>query len=181
MRILHNKILKKSVKILFLTFRPILFRLSMPLCTRFQYLCLRLLGTQFDGMPKYLSAKIWFDGADYSKIHIGKRVTISSNIRILTHDWAADTIIEGLDKTLQEEVKRPIGVLRDIYIGDYSFIGTGTLLLPGCKIGRCCLVGGGTVVRGNIPDYSIVIGNPCVITNTNTQSYISKLIEKYAN
>ncbi len=32
--------------------------------------------------------------------------------------------------------------------------------MPGTKIGRGCLIGAGTVVRGEIPDYSIVVGSP---------------------
>ena len=168
-------------EIVLLSIRPILFRISMPLCTRFQYFCLKKLGVQFDGCPKYLSAKIWFDGADYSRIHIGKRVTISSNIRILTHDWAADTVLEGIDMENKQQINRPVGVMRDIYIGDYSFIGTGALLMPGCNIGKSVIIGGGAVVRGSIPDYSIVIGNPCIVLKKSTISYIGKIIEDYAN
>lgn len=137
--------------------------MSMPLCTKFQYYCLKALGMDFCGQPRYLSAKIWFDRADYTKIHIGKRVTISSNIRILTHDWSPDTIAEGIAPEERMRIGQPIGILKDVHIGDYSFIGTGALLLPGCNIGKYVIIGAGAVVRGIMPDYSIVIGNPCIV------------------
>ena len=176
MYLFSNKIFKKFIKFVFLAVRPILFRISMRKCTHFQYLCLKLLGVDFKGHPKYLSAKIWFDGADYSKIHIGNRVTISSNIRILTHDWALDTIIEGFN---YNNIKRPIGKLKDIEIGDHSFIGTGSIIMPGVKIGKCCIIGAGTIVRGNVPDYSICIGNPSLILEERTDTYLDRFLEKH--
>ena len=39
-------------------------------------------------------------------------------------------------------------------------IGSGSIILPGTTIGRGCLIGSGTVVRGNIPDNAIVMGSP---------------------
>lgn len=39
------------------------------------------------------------------------------------------------------------------------------MILPGTKIGKFCIIGAGSVVKGNIPDYSIVVGNPCKIIN----------------
>lgn len=160
----------RLVKILFKLLRPILFRLSMPLCTKFQYRCLKRMGVQFAEVPpRYLSAKIWFDGADYSKIKIGKRVTISSNVRILTHDWALDTILEGFDVP---GVKRPLGRLKEVSIGDYCFIGTGSIIMPGATIGACSIVGAGSVVRGTIPPHSVVIGNPAVVLKKSSHEYL---------
>jgi serine acetyltransferase len=34
------------------------------------------------------------------------------------------------------------------------------VILPGNVIGRDCIVGTGSVVRGRVPDGSVVIGNP---------------------
>ena len=81
---------------------------------------------------------------------------MSSYIRVLTHDWSPHTIAKAFD--LPQE--KPLGILSTVEIGDYSFIGTGTILMPGCKIGKACIIGAGTVVRGDIPDYSIYIGSP---------------------
>ena len=40
-------------------------------------------GMKMTGKPNYLSAKIWFDGTDYSNIELGKGCTISSFVRDL--------------------------------------------------------------------------------------------------
>ena len=47
-----------------------------------------------------------------------------------------------------------------VIIGDYTFVGARSLVLPGVKIGRGCLIGSGTLVKEDIPDYSIVMGQP---------------------
>jgi acetyltransferase-like isoleucine patch superfamily enzyme len=53
---------------------------------------------------------------------------------------------------------------RDIEIGDYTFIGSHVAILGGAKIGNNCVIGAGTVVRaGEIPPYSLVIGNPMAV------------------
>ena len=53
-------------------------------------------------------------------------------------------------------------------LGKDSFIGAGAILLPGTTIGCNCIIGAGAVVKGLVPDYSIVAGNPAkVIVKTN--------------
>lgn len=47
-----------------------------------------------------------------------------------------------------------------VRIGAYTFIGAGSVVLPGVQIGKGCLIGSGTLVTKNIPDYSIVVGSP---------------------
>ncbi len=49
-----------------------------------------------------------------------------------------------------------------IIIGDYAWIATNAILLPGVVIGRGAVVGAGAVVRDNVPDFAVVIGNPAV-------------------
>ena len=169
-----HKIKKVFLKICLSLITPRLFRISMPICTKFQYKVLSLLGVRFSGRPRYISGKVWFDGGAYDKIHLGKSVTISSNVRILVHDYALDTIYEGIKGVASEEV---IGKLLDVYIGDYSFVGTGSIIMPGANIGRCCIVGAGTVVRGTIPDYSIVIGNPSFVLEKSSKEYLMKHLQ----
>lgn len=171
--------MEKFVRFLFKIFRPVLFYISMPLCTKFQYKCLRYLGVRFGQIPpRYLSAKVWFDGANYSSIVIGDGVTISSNVRLLTHDWALDTICDGIHMEGLDKIQRPIGRQVGIEIGDHSFVGTYVVVMPGTTIGKCCIVGAGAVVRGNIPNYSIVIGNPAKIISKNTQQYLEEYLNK---
>lgn len=48
-------------------------------------------------------------------------------------------------------------------IGNDVWIGDSAMLLPGTKIGNGVIIGGGSVVRGIIPDYAIVVGNPAEV------------------
>ena len=45
-------------------------------------------------------------------------------------------------------------------IGDGSWIGTGSVVLPGATIGKHCTIGANSVVTGDIPDYSVAVGAP---------------------
>lgn len=50
-----------------------------------------------------------------------------------------------------------------VYIGENAFIGASVVVLPGTHIGKSVIIGAGAVVKGNIPDYAIVVGNPAKI------------------
>jgi len=108
------------------------------------------------GPPNFIASSSWFDGADFSKITLTEGCTISRETRFLTHDWSKYNV--GLAIGDSEVCAR--SVIRPIYIGNYSFIGAGSLIMPGTTIGKGCVIGAGSVVRGNISDFSLVIGNP---------------------
>jgi acetyltransferase-like isoleucine patch superfamily enzyme len=47
-----------------------------------------------------------------------------------------------------------------VRVGSGTWIGTNVVVLPGANIGRNCAIAAGAVVRGNIPDHSVVVGVP---------------------
>jgi len=49
---------------------------------------------------------------------------------------------------------------RAVSIGDGSWLGYGTVVLPGAQIGKHVTVGANAVVTGVIPDFSVAVGNP---------------------
>lgn len=63
-----------------------------------------------------------------------------------------------------EDVTRPISVQNQpeapVSIGDGSWLGHGTIVLPGARIGRHVVIGANSVVTGEIPDYSVAVGVP---------------------
>lgn len=123
---------------------------------------------------KYISPDAYFDGYDYSKIHVGSNVTISMQVMLLTHDFSLTTALA----TQEKRIKRHDGEyykISDIYIGNDTFIGARASILPGTKIGNNVIVGACTVVKGAIPNNSIVIGNPCKII-AQTDEYAKKLM-----
>ena len=49
---------------------------------------------------------------------------------------------------------------RAVVIGDSSWIGYGSVVLPGVTIGRHVVVGANSVVTSDLPDYSVAVGVP---------------------
>jgi acetyltransferase-like isoleucine patch superfamily enzyme len=166
---------KKLEKVFFFSILKILYYISMKYATRLQLYFYKKHGMKIKGTPRYISALTMLDGTDYSLIALGDGVTISSNIRILTHDWAVDTVYHAFASC--DEAKRPIGNLREVIIGDYTFIGTNSVIMPGANIGKGVIIGAGSIVRGEIPDYSIVIGNPAKIIG-DSREYCKKTFDK---
>ena len=52
---------------------------------------------------------------------------------------------------------------KDVVVEEDVWIGARVTLLSGVRLGRGCEIGSGSVVRGTIPPYAVVIGNPCKI------------------
>ena len=55
---------------------------------------------------------------------------------------------------------RPYKKDPSIYVEEYAYIGKACILLPGIRIGRCAIVGAGSVVAHDIDPYTINAGNP---------------------
>ena len=51
----------------------------------------------------------------------------------------------------------------EVIIGDDVMINARTIIMPGTKIGKGVVIAAGSVVRGKIPDYSIIMGNPAKV------------------
>lgn len=52
---------------------------------------------------------------------------------------------------------------QDIVVDEDVLIGANVTLMDGCRIGRGATIGAGSVVRNNVPPYSIAVGNPAKI------------------
>ena len=51
----------------------------------------------------------------------------------------------------------------EVCVGDYTLVAVGAVVLPRITIGANCIVGAGAVVTRDIPDNSVVYGNPARI------------------
>lgn len=56
-----------------------------------------------------------------------------------------------------------------ITVGSNVWIGGGTQVLPGAKIGSNVVIGAGSVVTGEIPDNVVAFGNPCKVYRAITE------------
>ena len=91
--------------------------------------------------------------AKHANVIIGDNCDIASFVAIN----AADSHMRCIG--LSDKIER-----KDIIIGNNVFIGSHSVVKGGANIGNHCVIGAGTIVEGvDIPDYSLVVGNPMVV------------------
>lgn len=93
-------------------------------------------------------------------ILIGEGVNIASHTCVYTHSSQNSIRLVGKKFIDIPAAKREGYIIERVEIGAYTFIGTSCVILPGTQIGKGCIVGAGSVVKGIYADYSIVVGNP---------------------
>jgi acetyltransferase-like isoleucine patch superfamily enzyme len=84
----------------------------------------------------------------HSNVHIGQQSTIGNFVFIYPY------VVFTNDPT------PPSNICIGPTVGDYSQIAVFSVLLPGVKIGKHCLVGAGSVVGKDLPDYQLALGSP---------------------
>lgn len=102
---------------------------------------------------------------DTAPIVIGANTMIGPDVKIYTAVHAtegAERFWEQPDGTAAVKTR---GV--PVTIGSYTWIGGGSILLPGVTIGDNVVIGAGSVVTKSIPDNAIACGNPCQIKKWN--------------
>jgi acetyltransferase-like isoleucine patch superfamily enzyme len=114
-------------------------------------------GFKINGTPRFIAKSARFD--DFDRITLGDRVVISMNVHFLTHDYSITTALIAANHNLESDK----AVIKDIVVGNNVFIGMNSIILPGVTIGDHVIIGAGSVVRGVIPNFSIVAGNPASI------------------
>ena len=88
-------------------------------------------------------------GSEPYLITLKRGARISSNVTFITHDggtWAF--------RNTYEKYKDVIKYGR-ICVGEYSFIGAGSIIMPGVHIGRNCVIAAGSVITKNVPDETV--------------------------
>ena len=85
-------------------------------------------------------------------LNIGNDVQITEGVTMLTHgyDWA---VLKGVYGDI-------LGSAGEIYIGNNVFIGMNSTILKGVHIGNNVIIGANSLVNKDIPDNSVVAGNP---------------------
>lgn len=86
------------------------------------------------------------------KIIIEKGVVISGNVLV--------TNIDHEYRDVSKSILKQKNTVTDTFIGENCFIGYGVVIQAGTKLGKHCIVGSNAVVRGDFPDYSVIVGVP---------------------
>lgn len=115
---------------------------------------------------------IWHNATlrgDTAEIIIGEKSNVQDNVCIHAGD--------GFPVRLGKGVTIGHGaIIHGCNIEDNTIIGMGAILLNGAHVGKNCLIGAGALVlqNMNIPDGSLVIGNPAKVQRSLTLDEIEK-------
>lgn len=83
-------------------------------------------------------------------LQIGNYCTISAGVHIYSHDNVLQTLSSGITPIERERV----------LIGNNVYIGPNAIIVKGVEIGNFCVIGASAFINKNVPDKSIVVGQP---------------------
>ena len=96
---------------------------------------------------------------DVGKVTIGSNVEFAPNVSIYTagHPLHPDSRNSGYEYGLP------------VTIGDNVWIGGNVVLLPGVTVGSNSVIGAGSVVSRDIPEWVVAVGSPCRVVRRITE------------
>jgi len=81
-------------------------------------------------------------------VTIGRHVMMGFECMIITE--TPNYLKEGCDGN----------IVRDVLIDDHVWLGHRVIILPGVRVGRHAIIGAGSIVTKDVPDYAIAAGVP---------------------
>lgn len=87
-----------------------------------------------------------------------ERIEIGDDVWTGHHVYVTDANHGYVDP--EQPVGRQFAAPRPVRIGSGSWLGHAALVLGGATIGEHVVVGAGAVVTGDLPDFSVAVGNP---------------------
>ena len=112
----------------------------------------QLLGMKFPLDIRIIKPFASFSSEPYL-ITLGEKITISSNVRFITHDgayWVLRNLGDGFSCDSRGRIE----------IGNNVFIGIDSIILPNVVVGDNVIIGAGSIVTKNIESNSVVAGVP---------------------
>lgn len=110
-----------------------------------------------------------------SSITIKENVSIGQNLHIISGEHlvinknctlSANVFITNIDheyKEIDKHILEQPLLIKKTTIGENCFIGYGAVIQAGTILGKQCVIGANAVVRGDFPDYSVIVGAPAII------------------
>ncbi len=98
------------------------------------------------------------------KIVIGRNVLVASDVCFFAENHSIDA--NSSVPYMKQDLK-----FKDVYVGDGTWIGEKVIILPGTSVGKKCVIGAGSIITKDVPDYCMAVGNPArVIKKYNTDT-----------
>lgn len=82
---------------------------------------------------------------------IGDGATISAGVQVYSHDTVRRTLTGGVAQIDRSPVS----------IGDRSYLGADVIVARGVQIGHHVVIGAGSFVNRDVPDFAVAVGTPC--------------------
>jgi acetyltransferase-like isoleucine patch superfamily enzyme len=99
-----------------------------------------------------------------NQVVLGDRVTVKCGISLYDGIELEDDVFVGPDVTFSNDVRPRSGKRLSAYprtlVRTGASLGAGAVILPGVRIGRFAMVGAGSLVTRDVPDYALVYGSP---------------------
>jgi acetyltransferase-like isoleucine patch superfamily enzyme len=103
-------------------------------------------------------------------LEIGEGCQIGANVGIFTHSSNNSIRLCGR-QFVQIPAKDRLGYIRGpVSIGDFTFIATGAIVLPGVRIGKGCVIGPNCVIAKDIGDHSVVANGATRVVGSTVDS-----------
>lgn len=119
----------------------------------------------------------YLDG--HTKINIGEGVQITNYVSIATH--SSHNSIRVLGSNYEEHFRYSPSLLKgEVNIGDYTYIGPHSVVMPGVNIGKGCVVSAYSYVSHDVADYSVVRGVPAKVVG-NTRDLDQDYLKEHPN
>lgn len=109
------------------------------------------------------------NGACVGSVKIGRNVLINSNLLAMARGGITieDNAMIAANVQLISNNHDPYDLCtltcKPVLIREYAWVGAGATILPGVCIGRHAIVGAGSVVTKDVPDYAVAVGNPAKV------------------
>ena len=113
------------------------------------------------GENNFIASEFW--STEGYLIRVGNHCQITQGVKFLTHGGAGAA----------RKMFPKFDTFGQIVIGDYVYLGTNSLVMPGVTIGDNVLVAAGSVVTKSIPSGLVVGGNPAKVLCT-IEEYIER-------
>ena len=110
----------------------------------------RLCGVRV-GPGAYIGNLVYFDGEYPEFIEVGPEVSVAPGVIIVAHSGGSPYLSR---RGIFHEPPKKVVLKRG------AWIGAGALILPGVVVGEGSIVAAGSVVGQDVPEYTIVAGNP---------------------
>jgi acetyltransferase-like isoleucine patch superfamily enzyme len=102
------------------------------------------------GANTYIGMSTTINGFS-ADVVIGKNVSIAQGVNVMSNS--------GPNASMEMQKYFPI-IAGNVAIGDHSWVGANSVIMPNVRLGKFCVVAANSFVNSSFPPYSVIGGNP---------------------